>query len=80
MAEDINRICDECKEAFVVTVKEQEFLRETFGETFSIPKRCVRCRRARREQKGADAVAQANVRVPPPIESKQGKRDRSRRS
>jgi len=49
---DLEVKCSDCEEVFVVTDGEQQFLRETFGETFSAPKRCKACRQKRKAAKG----------------------------
>lgn len=44
---DIERICRECGQRFVITVEEQAWLRrrvESKGVAFQMPKRCDHCR------------------------------------
>lgn len=60
VTEDIEITC-ECGTTFVFTVKDADFYRRTFGENFSIPKRCKPCREARKaakEREAADSFGQ----------------------
>jgi hypothetical protein len=55
VTEDIEITC-ECGNKFFFTVKDAEFYRRTFGENFSIPKRCKPCREARKAAKEREAA------------------------
>lgn len=44
-------ICVDCKKPFIVAEGEERFLREKFGDDFSMPKRCKPCRQANKERK-----------------------------
>lgn len=46
---DKTLVCQDCKKEFVFTEREQEFFKEKGFE--SEPKRCMECRKARRQQK-----------------------------
>jgi len=43
--------CPDCSTEFVVTEGEAQFLRDKFGETFQLPKRCRDCRRIKKQQR-----------------------------
>lgn len=45
----IAAVCWQCREPFEITVSEQQFLRETFGDQAVLPRRCVPCRQAARQ-------------------------------
>lgn len=49
--EDSSRVrtCAGCKQEWVFEEKEEAWLRDKFGESFSEPKRCKPCRQKRRE-------------------------------
>lgn len=49
---DKTLVCQDCKKEFVFTEGEQEFFKEKGFE--SEPKRCIECRRARRQQKSSN--------------------------
>jgi len=42
--------CVDCKQTFVVSQGEENFLRGKFGDDFAMPKRCKPCRQAKKER------------------------------
>lgn len=42
--------CADCKQPFIVTKGEEDFLRGKFGDDFAMPKRCKPCRQAKKER------------------------------
>jgi hypothetical protein len=54
--EDQELICREpgCGEKFIHSVKEQEWMRNKWGEDYRAPTRCLSCRKKRRELKNGD--------------------------
>jgi hypothetical protein len=43
--------CKDCKQPFIVSEGEERFLREKFGNDFSMPARCKPCREANKKRK-----------------------------
>lgn len=50
---DEQAICIECKQSFEITKGEQQWLQDKFGDSYSKPKRCKKCRLVK---KGRHAV------------------------
>jgi hypothetical protein len=46
---DMKLVCRDCRVSFVFNDKEQNFLRQRFGNQFQVPVRCTSCRRQRRK-------------------------------
>jgi len=75
-AADKTIVCSDCQANFTVTVTEQAWLAERFGETYRLPRRCLPCRQKRR----AAHPQPARSGVAPAFEEESHERSHSRRT